>query len=290
MKCDFSFQREEFLLQLTGVLLGSMLMVCAGCTDSSGNQEEVPVMTSTFPETTAAKTTTSHSQATTTAATSTTTTTSVTTSTTTTTITTTTTATPPPPTEPPATQAPTQPSATEAPAPPAQLHYFNGILIANKSYSLPADFNPGMDPTCLAQFEVLRQAAAAEGLNIYNASDFRSYQRQEQVYNSFVNAYGREKADTISARPGHSEHQTGLAIDVNTITDSFANTPEAAWLAAHAHEYGFIICYPKGKEHITGYKYEPWHLRYLGLDTAAAVYESGLCLEEYLGITSCYAE
>jgi LAS superfamily LD-carboxypeptidase LdcB len=104
-----------------------------------------------------------------------------------------------------------------------------------------------------------------------------------------VNAYGQSTADTFSARPGHSEHQTGLAIDVNSIDDSFAATPESAWLASNAHRYGFIIRYPKGKEHITGYKYESWHIRYLGVDTATAVYNSGLTLEEYLGIDSKYS-
>lgn len=194
--------------------------------------------------------------------------------------------------EPPATEPLTESPVTEVPAPasPSEPTYIGGILIANKTYALPKDYNPGLDPTCKAQFDLLSQAAAAEGLNIWLASGFRSYDSQAAIYNNYLNWYGQEKTDTLSARPGHSEHQTGLAIDVNSITDSFANTPEAAWLAEHAHEFGFIIRYPKGKEHITGYKYEPWHIRYLGVETAAAVYNSGLTLEEYLGITSCYAE
>ncbi|MBR2912930.1 MAG: D-alanyl-D-alanine carboxypeptidase family protein [Oscillospiraceae bacterium] len=207
----------------------------------------------------------------------------------------------PPVTEPPATEPPTElpqpietlptetvPTETKPPAANGPT-YIGGILIANKTYPLPKDYNPGLDPTCKSQFEKLRKAAAAEGLNIYLSSGFRSYEYQTKVYNSFLNAYGQAKTDTLSARPGHSEHQTGLAIDVNTVNDSFAATKEAAWLAAHAHEFGFIIRYPKGKEHITGYKYEPWHIRYLGEDTAAKVYNSGLTLEEYLGITSCYS-
>src|SRR5699024_5056985 len=101
---------------------------------------------------------------------------------------------------------------------------------------------------------------------------------------------GAEMADTYSARPGHSEHQTGLAFDLNEISDAFAGTPEAEWLAEHAHEYGFIIRYPADKEDITGYSYEPWHVRYLGKEIAEKVYESGLCLEEYLGIDSVYAD
>ena len=120
------------------------------------------------------------------------------------------------------------------------------------------------------------------------SSAFRSYDYQNTLYNNYVSWYGKEQADTFSARAGYSEHQTGLAIDVNTIDDSFAYTPEAVWLAQHAHEYGFIIRYPKGKESITGYQYEPWHIRYLGIETATAVYNSGLTLEEYLGIDSYY--
>lgn len=166
--------------------------------------------------------------------------------------------------------------------------YVNGILIANKSYGLPADYAPGLDPTTESQFNALSAAAAQEGLNIWLASGFRSYEYQSQIYNNYANLYGADTADTFSARPGYSEHQTGLAIDVNSIDDTFAGTPEAIWLENHAHEYGFIIRYPKGKESITGYKYEPWHIRYLGVETATAVYKSGLTLEEYLGIDSKY--
>ena len=91
-------------------------------------------------------------------------------------------------------------------------------------------------------------------------------------------------ADTYSARAGHSEHQTGLAFDVGKIDDNYGNTKEGVWLKNNAHIYGFIIRYPKGKEHITGYKYEPWHIRYLGVDIATKVYNKGVTLEEYLGI------
>lgn len=168
------------------------------------------------------------------------------------------------------------------------ITYIDGILIANKSYDLPSYYDPGMDSTTLQQFDLLSNAAAKEGLNIYMSSGYRSYSYQNLIYNNYVSWYGQIMADTFSARPGHSEHQTGLAIDVNTIDDSFANTPEAIWLENHAHEYGFIVRYPKGKENITGYKYEPWHIRYLGVETATAVYKSGLSLEEYLGIDSYY--
>ena len=164
-----------------------------------------------------------------------------------------------------------------------------GIVIANKSYPLPQGYDPGLDATTKSQFDALSAAAAAEGLNIYLASGYRSYSTQERIYNNYVANYGQESADTFSARPGYSEHQTGLAIDLNSIDDSFADTPEYTWLVKHAHEYGFIIRYPADKVSITGYKYEPWHIRYLGVDTATAVYKSGKCLEEYLGINSQYA-
>ena len=101
---------------------------------------------------------------------------------------------------------------------------------------------------------------------------------------------GQAAADRFSARPGHSEHQTGLAFDLNSITDEFKDTDEGKWVTENCHNYGFIIRYPADKESVTGYMYEPWHIRYLGVETAQAVHDSGLCLEEYLGITSQYAE
>lgn len=170
------------------------------------------------------------------------------------------------------------------------LTYINGILIVNKTYSVPASYAPGVDPEAQAAFDKMASAAAAEGLNIYISSGYRSYDYQKGLYERYVARDGQAAADTYSARPGHSEHQTGLAFDLNTISDEFADTAEGKWVAEHCHEYGFIIRYQKDKEDITGYKYEPWHIRYLGVETATAVYQSGLCLEEYLGITSEYQE
>lgn len=167
--------------------------------------------------------------------------------------------------------------------------YVNGILIANKTYGLPSSYGPGdIDPEVKKAFEVMQKAATAQGLNIYISSGFRSYNYQQRIYNNYVAKDGVALADTYSARAGYSEHQSGLCFDLNSIDDSFAATPEGKWVAEHAHEYGFIIRYPKGKEDVTGYQYESWHLRYLGVETATAVYQSGLCLEEYLGITSSY--
>ena len=171
--------------------------------------------------------------------------------------------------------------------------YINNILIVNKSYPLPKDYRPDNDeltPETSNAFEKMRVDAQAEGLNLYISSGFRSYEYQAQLYQRYADRDGYEKADTYSARAGYSEHQTGLAFDLNTIDDSFANTPEGKWGAEYCWKYGFILRYPKGKEAQTGYQYEPWHLRYIGEDMAKKVYDSGLCLEEYLGITSQYKD
>ena len=167
--------------------------------------------------------------------------------------------------------------------------YIDGILIVNKTYSLPKDFAPGeLSENAAENFVRLSSDARELGLNIVCTSGYRSYESQEQIYNNYAAADGVLKADTYSARAGHSEHQTGLAIDVNSISDDFIGTPECEWLAQNAHKYGFIIRYPKDKEEYTGFSYEPWHIRYVGEDTATKIYESGLSLEEYLGIDSCY--
>ena len=171
------------------------------------------------------------------------------------------------------------------------ITYVGGILIANKTYALPSDYNPGeLDADTLNAFYVMQSAASKEGLNIYISSGFRSYATQNYIYNNYVAADGKAAADRYSARAGHSEHQTGLCFDLNSIDDSFAATAEGQWVKVNCYKYGFIIRYPEGKEDITGYKYESWHLRYLGVELATTIYESGLTLEEYLGIDSVYAE
>lgn len=183
--------------------------------------------------------------------------------------------------------ATTKPSGTET---INGITYIDGVLIVNKTYSLPENYNPGVDATAENAFKKMQSAAAAEGLNIYISSGFRSYEYQSGLYERYANRDGYAAADRYSARPGHSEHQTGLAFDLNTIDDSFADTREGKWVAENCHKYGFIIRYPKGKEDITGYMYESWHIRYLGVDMATKVYESGKTLEEYFGITSEYDE
>lgn len=166
----------------------------------------------------------------------------------------------------------------------AGLTYINGVLIANKKYSLPATYNPGIDKTALSAYYEMKNDAVSSGFSLEIMSGFRSYDTQRGLYNRYVNTYGKAEADTFSAEPGKSEHQTGLAFDLGWVDDDYAYTAEGKWLEKNCYKYGFIIRYPKGKEHITGYKYEPWHVRYLGNPLATDVYNSGLCLEEYLGI------
>ena len=167
--------------------------------------------------------------------------------------------------------------------------YADGILIVNKSYPLSADYAPGLQPITKDAFQKLSDAAAQEGLDLYIGSDYRDYAYQVKIYNNYCEIYGSEQADSFSARPGYSEHQTGLTIDCNTIDDAFGDTPEAAWLAQHCADYGFIIRFPQGKEDVTGYQYEPWHIRYVGVDIAKEIQKYDLTLEEYLGVDSVYA-
>lgn len=130
--------------------------------------------------------------------------------------------------------------------------------------------------------------AAEEDIYLYARSGYRSYQTQVHLFENYVNQHGEEAANLFSAKPGQSEHQTGLAMDVTSesvdyqLTEKFGETKEGKWLHDHAHEFGFIIRYPENKEHITGYTYEPWHIRYLGVDLATKVKESGLTYEEFL--------
>lgn len=168
--------------------------------------------------------------------------------------------------------------------------YIDGIMMASKTFSLPEDFDPGVSEVALNAFNEMQEAAAEEGLDIYISSSYRSYADQERIYNRYVEEDGKEAADTYSARPGHSDHQTGLTFDLNSIDDSFGDTPESDWVKVNAHKYGFIIRYPEGKQDITGYQYEPWHIRYIGVEKATEVYESGLCLEEFLGVDSVYKD
>lgn len=143
-----------------------------------------------------------------------------------------------------------------------------------------------------AALETLFAAAKTQGYNLKLFSGYRSYGEQASVYSGFVKSQGRTQADLSSARASHSEHQTGLAADISTtrgaceLEQCFGNTPEGQWLAANAHKYGFILRYPQGKENLTGYEYEPWHFRYVGVDLAAEIQKTGQTLEQFFGLST----
>ncbi|MCF0259803.1 MAG: D-alanyl-D-alanine carboxypeptidase family protein [Erysipelotrichaceae bacterium] len=174
-------------------------------------------------------------------------------------------------------------SAAEIPV-SSGLTYIQGIPVINKKYSVPADYAPGNDPTASAAVTQLIADMNAQGYAIsYATSGFRSYATQAGLYNGYVAANGQAAADTFSARPGFSEHQSGLAFDLMDASGALLEEPNASqWLLQNCARYGFIVRYQAGKEYITGYMAEPWHLRYIG-DQAQAIMDSGLCLEEYLG-------
>lgn len=135
----------------------------------------------------------------------------------------------------------------------------------------------------------LFNAASSAGYDLSCCSGYRSYETQSELYAWNVDTYGVDGAELVSARPGMSEHQLGLAMDVTSaavgydLLESFGSTPEGQFIKENAHKYGFIIRYPQGKTDITGYAYEPWHLRYLGVDVATEIYNSGKTMEEYYG-------
>lgn len=180
--------------------------------------------------------------------------------------------------------------------------YIDNVIIANKTYSLPNNFVPNNLVTINGYIKVvdyvkdayneLKSDSSVLGLNIYASSSYRSYSDQKYIYDNYVRMDGMVKADTYSARAGYSEHQTGLAIDLNTVDMSFDGTSESNWLKDNCWKYGFIIRYPKDKENITGYMYEPWHIRYVGKELARVLYNNGswLSLEEYYGIDSKYSD
>lgn len=161
--------------------------------------------------------------------------------------------------------------------------YINGILLVNKTYGLPRSFG-GLDPTAYSALQNLQNATANVGYSMPLLSGYRSYDTQVSLYNDYVARDGQELADTYSARPGHSEHQSGLCFDVGNIDNDYGSTAAGQWLEKNCASYGFIIRFPQGKEAITGYQYEPWHIRYVGRDPAIAIMNSGLCLEEYLQV------
>lgn len=206
----------------------------------------------------------------------------------------------------------TSAASTSTPAPPAATPNADGVYIVachdflvplDKVHRLEADCAPhalvsvpdiyaygpqevveGILPDLLA----LLEAASEAGHLVAVVSSYRSYETQRNTFDYHVNEFGLQEALRVSARPGHSEHQLGTTVDFSStavgyeLVEAFGSTPEGLWLAEHAHEYGFILSYPEGKEAVTGYVYEPWHFRWIGRELAAEVRASGLTLGQFL--------
>lgn len=177
------------------------------------------------------------------------------------------------------------------------------LVLINKKIRLPSDYAPGdlvslvgsvaavsgsslRSEAALALIDLVN-SAKSEGKNLSVVSAYRSYTQQVGVFNGWVTLSGLKNAESFSARPGHSQHQLGTAVDFGvagqaSFYEAFGQTAEGVWLSQNAHKFGFALSYPKGKEAITGYSYEPWHYRYIGRDTAQKMVSSALILEEFL--------
>lgn len=186
----------------------------------------------------------------------------------------------------------------------------NTLALVNKEFGLPETFLPDdlvrpnvtfsfgdleIDKSLMRQeaaifLEKMFKAAKQEGIELYAVSGYRSYEYQSALFNTEVDRVGMEKALEAVAYPGQSEHQTGLSMDISSrgenmlLTETFGITKEGKWLADNAHRFGFILRYPKGKESITGYQYEPWHFRYVGIEAATIIYQNNWTLEEYFNV------
>ncbi|MEA5453413.1 M15 family metallopeptidase [Sinomonas sp. JGH33] len=202
------------------------------------------------------------------------------------------------------------PAPSSAPTPPGAFSLTDPAsqwVVVNKRRPLdPIDYAPPLaqpnvplatsgestqvHPTTARAAEALFAAAASAGVAMTLASGYRSYTTQVATYNAQVAAHGQAMADVASARPGHSEHQTGWAFDIGApggcdFAPCFADTSAAQWIAAHAHEFGFIVRYPWMLHEITGYYYEPWHVRFIGVEAATDMKQRGIgTLEDYFGL------
>ena len=201
---------------------------------------------------------------------------------------------------------------TMPPEPAATTDFYSTdslLVVANKAHKLPDGYEPSdltrpnvamsadwtlREPAARA-LEEMFEAAEQDGVHLVLGSAYRPESYQRQLWNNYAAQYSPERADRISSRPGYSDHQTGLAVDIvqgmnsglgTDFNETFENTPEGKWLRAHAQEYGWIMRYPKGKEDITGYAYEPWHFRYIGKEYASAIYEASEweTFEEYFNV------
>lgn len=200
-------------------------------------------------------------------------------------------------------EKPAQTKPVPAPEPASQwpIIYTNAessslTVVVNKKHKLPSEYEPSLKSASGAQLRpeaadalgTLLQDASTAGVPVSVLSSYRSYSTQVSTYNKWVSQSGQAAADTFSARPGHSEHQLGLAVDLGNgicnLETCFGNTAAGQWLAANAHRYGFIIRYPEGKQTETGYQYEPWHLRYVGLDVASSISNGGQTLDQYYSV------
>ncbi|CAN5467247.1 hypothetical protein BH10ACT6_BH10ACT6_08540 [soil metagenome] len=203
------------------------------------------------------------------------------------------------------------PTPTPSPTPtPTPTPTFNKALypidqasslwvVVNKSHQLnPANYAPPLTALNLPGGGQMRPEAAAGLQNMFAGyraqtgdhftvvSPYRSYTAQVSVYNGWVSRLGKAQADRQSARPGYSEHQTGLAVDVDTaVSQAFGATAPGKWIAANSWQYGFIVRYPDGFEPVTGYEYEPWHLRFVGVELATELHSTGIqTLEQFFGL------
>lgn len=205
---------------------------------------------------------------------------------------------------------PTTAPATASPAPTAtHVDIDSGAslqVLVNKRRPLdPVDYRPALVPVSiaqdgdeqvrpeadapLAQLSAAMHAEIGEGVHVF--SSYRSFARQTELYDGYVAQYGQAGADRTSARPGHSEHQTGLAVDVMgtggacRLDACFGETAAGRWIAEHAWQHGFVVRYPRGADAVTGYAWEPWHLRYVGAEVSTAMHERGVAtLEEHFGL------
>lgn len=181
------------------------------------------------------------------------------------------------------------------------------LVIANKKHKLPDNYQPTdlvvpniseknaewtLRQEAATALETMFNEASAQGISLVLGSGFRSQSSQEELYNYYVNINGQEYADSISSRPGYSEHQTGLAVDICNgegtydLDKGFIDTAEGQWLYNNAYKYGFILRYPDGKQDITGYDFEPWHYRYVGTEVSTAIYSisPNETFEEYFNL------
>lgn len=188
------------------------------------------------------------------------------------------------------------------------IYYVDGILMVNKSYPLPSTYRPQtpykeitkdylyggdyIENYVMDAYLMMKSDAEKEGISLKITSGYRSYSVQKELYDNYAKRDGKEAADTYSARAGYSEHQSGLCFDLNGTNKNFINTKEGKWLNDNCYKYGFTLRFPEGKEEYTGYMYEGWHFRYVGVELATKLYNNGdwISLEEYYGIDSKYSE